>query len=1482
MTVSKIIPENLRLPPAKRPYTYGQMTNHKFSALILSVSTCALIAGCGGGSNGSTGGGGGGGNNAPTITSISPTSVPAGSASFTLTVNGTGFISTTTIQVGTVDEQTSYVSSTQVTASVPAAQVVSGGQLAVIALNGTSSSGSGTPINLSVDNPAPTITQVSPSSLLAGNPSATLTVTGTGFVPTTAIDVNGAARATTYTSSTQVSVALNASDIASSGNLSITAVNSAPGGGTSSATTVAVTNPFPIIGQVSPDYALASATTPMVTLTGAGFVSNSVAQLNGVSMTTTFVSSTQLNFSVPAQSTSQIETLTVVNPSPGGGTSQGYNFWVLASQPAPVITQISPTQLVVGSGPTEITVTGSNLVEQVENYQYFTTGTVLWNGTPLVTSGYPFGNSQVLYAQVPANLLTASGTATITVNSITSNPASSNSVNLPIVNPPPPTLTSIYPAGGPINTSTQVSLDGTGFESGSTVQLNGVTVPSQYVNSTELTTTIPASAVMTPGNVNVTVTTPAPGGGTTSPMAFTAYVSLTSNNMIYNPSDGLLYASVPGSVPGMGNSVVGVDPVTGNIPRQIWVGSNPNKLALSTDGTQLFVGLDGAASVAQVNLSTGEVVNQFSVGGGEGIYNPPFTALYLAAVPGSPNSVAVVANGSVYGGSGVTIYDSGVARANTSDSLGYGSGPLCFGSTATALYLWGPSGLVQLTVGPTGITAGSVLNSTSNDYYNTANIQYDKGSIYLSDGEVLNATTGALLGTFYSSASTAANGPVVSDSTLGLAFIAGGGTLNGGSQVLAFSESSFDPTGNITFYGMNSGAAEAIVRWGQDGVAVSSGTQIFIFQSPLVKNLSTTPADLAVSLSAPQTATTGSAISYVATVNNNGPNAAEGATLALTLDSSMIVNSVTPSQGTCVSSSSFTCDLGDLADGASATVTVSVTPTTAGTFAGTAVVSSVSYDPTTTNNQSTASTTVTGTYYAMAPTVSSISPSFVQAGSGAFTLTLNGSGFNSDSTVNIGGTAVATSYVSGTQLTANVGASAIANYGWAPITVTNPSPGGGTSAVTPLTIYAVVNVPANAIVFDPFSQNIYASVPSAATTLTGNSIVAINPYTAAVGTPIPIGSEPNPMAETSDGNYLFVGLTGSDSLAKFDLIHQVVTATIPLTFTQYETTSNVAASYLAAMPGTDSTVAMNFTNTWGNFGIFDISGNTGSFRPNLSGIYEGVDPVFASPTEVYAYDSQTSGAEFYRYSVNSSGLTLIDGTTLDGMGGFQGGFNLAGGLVYGGDGGIANPSTTPPSQVATLSLPEFYQTGITEWGVGAVGDPSIQQDFVMLENSAGTWEYGLASFSTTTYLPETTLIMPAAASGVESQWTMERFGQDGLALLSNDSFGVSPPVVQLILLRGPFVTPQELSTTSAATLTSSSSSSITHGSGNAILTITGTSLAPGVAVTWNGSYRTTTWVSPTEATVAIPASDLASAGSASLVATNPGAPASNALTITIN
>jgi trimeric autotransporter adhesin len=160
----------------------------------------------------------------------------------------------------------------------------------------------------------------------------------------------------------------------------------------------------------------------------------------------------------------------------------------------------------------------------------------------------------------------------------------------------------------------------------------------------------------------------------------------------------------------------------------------------------------------------------------------------------------------------------------------------------------------------------------------------------------------------------------------------------------------------------------------------------------------------------------------------------------------------------------------------------------------------------------------------------------------------------------------------------------------------------------------------------------------------------------------------------------------------------------------------------------------------------------------------------------------------------------------------------------------------------------------------------------------------LTSASTDTNLLNSivTLPTPSIISGGLNYYYSDdlfRWGEDGLALLLRDDLGTGGAI--LYLLRGPFVVPQELNTNTAASITAVSSGTIAAGSGNTLLTLTGGNFVPGVAITWNGNCRTTAIVDATHVTVAIPASDLTAAGTGTLVATNPGAPASSSLTIEV-
>jgi hypothetical protein len=87
---------------------------------------------------------------------------------------------------------------------------------------------------------SPAITQLTPSSATAGGPGFTLTVTGSGFVSGSTVQWNSATRTTTFVSGTQLTAAIPASDIASTGTANVTVTNPAPGGGTSNTVTFTV------------------------------------------------------------------------------------------------------------------------------------------------------------------------------------------------------------------------------------------------------------------------------------------------------------------------------------------------------------------------------------------------------------------------------------------------------------------------------------------------------------------------------------------------------------------------------------------------------------------------------------------------------------------------------------------------------------------------------------------------------------------------------------------------------------------------------------------------------------------------------------------------------------------------------------------------------------------------------------------------------------------------------------------------------------------------------------------------------------------------------------------------------------------------------------------------------------------------------------------------------------------------------------------
>lgn len=123
-------------------------------------------------------------------------------------------------------------------------------------------------------------------------------------------------------------------------------------------------------------------------------------------------------------------------------------------------------------------------------------------------------------------------------------------------------------------------------------------------------------------------------------------------------------------------------------------------------------------------------------------------------------------------------------------------------------------------------------------------------------------------------------------------------------------------------------------------------------------------------------------------------------------------------------------------------------------------------------------------------------------------------------------------------------------------------------------------------------------------------------------------------------------------------------------------------------------------------------------------------------------------------------------------------------------------------------------------------------------------------------------------------------GLNGVFLRQGTAANASTQIVDAIRVGTTWesVTP---SAVDAPTITSLSPASANAGSPGITLTVNGTNFSNGSVVTWNGSSRTTTFVSATQLTAVIPASDLTTAGTA-LVGVSSGSVASNTQTFTIN
>jgi WD40-like Beta Propeller Repeat len=282
---------------------------------------------------------------APTLTSISPTSISAGQPQFVLQVKGKNLVQQTqviwTTSTGSVPIfQSIFVSTNELDVTVPSSLIQNPGTANISVTTptpggGTSPSSTQPPVVFTINpisSPTPQITSITPTAVTAAAGSVTIFVNGKNFVSQSTVAINNNNRTTGFQNSTQLQATVTSSDLAQPGTLQVTVTNPAPGGGTSNAVSLAVNTPIPVLSSISPISVVAGNTiSTTLAATGSGFITGyTTITLNGVPLTTSVANATTAtSLLTPAQMLQGgDEKVVIVNSGPGGGQSDPLAFSV--------------------------------------------------------------------------------------------------------------------------------------------------------------------------------------------------------------------------------------------------------------------------------------------------------------------------------------------------------------------------------------------------------------------------------------------------------------------------------------------------------------------------------------------------------------------------------------------------------------------------------------------------------------------------------------------------------------------------------------------------------------------------------------------------------------------------------------------------------------------------------------------------------------------------------------------------------------------------------------------------------------------------------------------------------------------------------------------------------------------------------------------------------------------------------------------------
>lgn len=579
----------------------------------------------------------------------------------------------------------------------------------------------------------------------------------------------------------------------------------------------------PVVASISPSTIPVGSAATVVAVTGTGFSRQTRVRLDGADRSSTWQADTLLVVLLHATDFLNAGTRALTASSPSGRSSSAPVQLVVTS-PAPAIDSVAPGILAAGHPSTTVTVFGAG----------FRPGVVVrWDGADRPTVRE---SGSRLSVSVNWSDLVVADTHIISVHHGMPAPDSSMSREFIVANRAPAILGTTPSQATAGRSAFTLILEGSDFMPGAVVVWNGTPRPTTFISAARLTVEVTAEDVAFPDTVMVRVENPAPAIAASNELSFAVrppghhVLSLVIGDAAWDPVRGVLYASVRGTDATHPNRIIALDPLTGDVLRSVYAGSNPGRLALSDDMSVLHVALDGAASIRRIDLTTFTPDLEFRLATFEG------RILYvddMVPVPGRPGTVAVthLSRGYIQGrGMGTGLYDNGVQRGPLLPGVDGGT-TLAFASPDTLYGFddWTTAHrLTRMIVSDTGLVIDATGDNLIPSFF--ADILYLKGFIFSSQGNVVDPLSWTAVADLGITAE--AFGALASDASAERVFFMHENTLTAIDAATLATVGRVD-VADVPAYGIPTYERGTFLRWGTDGFAYRTPDRLVIFRNSL-------------------------------------------------------------------------------------------------------------------------------------------------------------------------------------------------------------------------------------------------------------------------------------------------------------------------------------------------------------------------------------------------------------------------------------------------------------------------------------------------------------------------------------------------------------------------------------------------------------------------------------------------------------------------